>query len=123
MAIGLAGKGFDLDLKEGITQENSLANLLLENGTIEIKSDKKTIKTGNVFVEYRQPSGPSGISTTEAEYWAFNLIGLECIILIKTERLKKLVKKAYKEGLKALGGDYNNYYGVLLPINWMIKND
>ncbi len=33
MAIGLAGKGFDLDLKEGITQENSLANLLLENGT------------------------------------------------------------------------------------------
>lgn len=121
MANGLAGKGFDIDLKEGIAQEQSLKNILLGDILVELKSDKKAIETGNVFVEYKQPSGPSGISTTEAEYWAFNLIGLDSIILIKTKRLKVLVKQAYKEGLKAVGGDYNNYYGVLLPLRWIIK--
>ena len=72
MTKGVARKGFDLDLKDGLLAENRL-NDTLRGAKIEVKSDKQAWKTGNIFVEDSCNGKPSGISTTEAEFWAYEV--------------------------------------------------
>lgn len=102
-------------------EEGSLAAILCAGGhRIELKTDHKAARTGNVFVEYQQPTGKSGIAKTEAEWWAFHLVGLGYCI-VPTERLRALARQAYREGRKAHGGDYNRYLGVLIPVEWLVR--
>lgn len=113
--------GFDIDLRQFQQRETALAMVLMAKGTntIEHKRDCGTVRTGNVFVEYRQPTGPSGIAATTADQWAFEY-DENCWLLIPTERLKALCRIAYKQGRVVKGGDRNRYTGVLLPIRWLI---
>ena len=76
---------FKYDLEVGQVEEKRLAQLL-SGATIEVKRDFLAHKTGNVFVEYESRGRPSGISTTQAQYWAFMLEG-DTIVIIRTERL------------------------------------
>ncbi len=119
MTKGLSGSGFDLDLRYGKEREDALAYLLGGNIKIEVKADLQCRKTGNLFVEYAQRGRPSDIAVTQADYWAFEYDD-NCWLIVPTERLKVLARRAYKEGRRAMGGDYNNYAGVLLPINWLV---
>ena len=86
---------FDLDFSKGKEGEDLVEQTLL-SGTIEVKTDLKWQKTGNLYVEtecYYQTSQqwePSGLSVTKADYWAFVLNGL--ILILPTEDLKLIVK-------------------------------
>ena len=111
---------FKYDLKLGNKGENLLYNIIkLKGKTIEVKTDRDAIKnkcTGNVFVEYMSRDKLSGISTTQAKWWAF-VISNEQIILIETNKLKKLCK--LKTLKRVLGGDNNTSKGILLPIKYL----
>lgn len=40
----------------------------------EVKSDRLTYKTGNLYVEYECSGKPSGIATTTADYWFYFVV-------------------------------------------------
>lgn len=121
MTSGPSRRGFDIDLREGEVHEGELARILaLVGPRIEVKTDHKAAHTGNVFVEYAQPTGRSGIAATTAEWWAFNIVG-QCIVIVATERLRALARRAWHENRKTRGGDYNRYHGVLVPVEWLTR--
>lgn len=105
---------FKYDLEVGQVEEERLAHLL-SGGKIEVKRDFIAHKTGNVFVEYESRGAPSGISTTQADYWAF-VLEYETVVIIPSNRLKQKCRTAFKEGRTASGGDSDTSKGVLLPV-------
>ena len=111
---------FKYDLKLGNKGENLLYNIIkLKGETIEVKTDRDAIKnkcTGNVFIEYMSRGKLSGISTTQAKWWAF-VISNQQIILIETNKLKKLCK--LKTLKRVSGGDNNTSKGILLPLKYL----
>lgn len=121
MSETLTRAGFDLDLRQMQAHEASLAMVLMARGTVTIehKRDFGTVRTGNLFVEYAQTSGPSGIATTEAHTWAFEYDEGHWL-LVPTTRLRQLCRVAYREKRRARGGDYNRQHGVLLPVRWLV---
>ena len=61
---------FDICLEFGEKYENELQKIL-ESKQIEIKTDRITQRTGNVFVEFESRGKESGILKTTALYWVF----------------------------------------------------
>lgn len=107
---------FQNDLKFGNFYENKLiSDLKLENVTMapskkfydwdimannityEVKTDRYTSRTGNFCIEFRCNNNPSGISTSKADYYAYyvtpNLKGAKDeLYLIPTNDLKQIIK-------------------------------
>ncbi len=104
---------FKYDLKVGQAKEEELGNIF-NNKKIEVKYDLKALKTGNVYVEYWSRNNPSGISTSEAEFYCF-AFG-DTFHLISTEILKSRCRKYINTNRDKLGGDSNTSKGILLPI-------
>jgi len=120
---------FRHDLRIGLMGELLLGKLL-SNTTVEVKLDFGTYHTGNFYIEYASRGKPSGISTTEADYWVLiaasekgcrhkdNEALMEeddilYLITISTERLKMLCKtKHERKGVP--GGDENTSLGILI---------
>ena len=107
---------FDLCLEFGKKYENELQKIL-ENKQIELKTDRITQRTGNVFVEFESRGKESGILNTTAIYWVFCIwtdkYKEQTYIFIPTRRLKKLIKvKKYKV---SKGGDNWTSKGYLVP--------
>lgn len=122
MTDGFTRRGFDIDLRQFQQNEANLAMYLMSRGvhTIEHKRDCGTVRTGNLFIEYAQPSGRSGIATTTADMWSFEY-DVGHWLLVPTNRLKAISRVAYKmDEKRARGGDGNRYKGVLVPIRWLI---
>lgn len=70
---------------------------------IEVKSDRQASRTGNLAIEYECNRKPSGISSTEADYWIYFIVHPdrdECY-KIPIHDLRELVKDCYKVS----GGD------------------
>jgi len=115
---GKAESRWDINKAEGEIAERSLLKLLSSNdATIEVKRDFKVGSTGNVAIEGEARGKPSGISVTEAEWWALVLDGegynSEVVVLIKTDRLKRLIKQINP----VRGGDGGNAASIkLLPV-------
>ena len=120
MPKGVTRDGFAVDLLIGQVAEGKLAQLLVAGldspASLEVKSDQGAWKTGNVFVEYEYRGQPSGISTSEADYWAFECDGT--YFIVPRARLQSLVEAAKKEGRWAQGGDHGWSYGALVPTAW-----
>lgn len=87
---------WDLDLRDGLTGESKVADLL-HIDTIEVKTDRRWIETGNLFIEescFYQGSGswaPSGIAISRASHWAFVLEG--SVIIVARDHLIDVVKE------------------------------
>ena len=70
---------FSTDLIFGQEGEQLVEELLTGGRSVEVKRDAKWVKTGNLYIEtecyYRAKNawGPSGVTTTRADYWAFVL--------------------------------------------------
>lgn len=105
---------FDLDLQDGQWAEELCRSLLNGSRRIEVKRDFRAVVTGNVFVETRCRGRPSGLSTTEAEYWAF-VLGRR-VFFIPTVELRALLRF----GEKARGGDNGTSEGVLLRVTRLV---
>lgn len=125
MTRGLSNAGFDLDLHYGESREQAFLNILTKADVhcrrIECKSDRAAIRTGNVFIEYQQHGRPSGIATTTASYWAIEY-DTNCWIFLPTMVLKTIFERAKRDKWRRkIGGDFNNYDGVLIPIEWLVR--
>jgi len=110
---------FRYDLKLGQIHEQWLADVLTD-ASIEVKRDYLAAKTGRLFVEFQSRGKPSGLATSEAEYWAFVLYGHKVVIL-PTESLRDICRKKFKAGKVVKGGDNNTSLGVLLELGDLLK--
>lgn len=88
---------FDLDFSFGKAGEQLVSDLLTEGKRIEVKRDRKWNITGNVYIETdcfftkSNAWAPSGLSITEAEYWAFVLH--HTVLMLPTTTLWEAVRK------------------------------
>lgn len=109
---------FRYDLKVGQVAEKKLASML-QSQKIEVKRDFRASRTGKVFVEFFSRGKPSGVSTTEADYWAF-MTSDESVVILPTARLKELVKEAIQKGDVKRGGDKNTSKGAIIRIERLV---
>lgn len=111
----IARKGFDLDLKDGEVKEEQLKQILACK--IEVKFDEMSATTGNFFCEYECSNKPSGIVTTEAEYYDVSLPN-QVHILIPTFALRHLINTNKFRSVS--GGDNYAAKGYLIPLSELI---
>jgi len=101
-------KRFDIDLQYGQVFERKVADML-QNSKIEVKTERdKWRDTGNIVIEFESRGRPSGISTTEAEYWFHNLaIGEDIVmtLVFPTKTLRNYLAKNNPRMVR--GGDDN----------------
>jgi len=112
-------KNYTHDLQFGEMKEKELANILL-NQKIEVKTDRKWKETGNIAVEFMSRGKKSGISITEAKYWAFILDNdnkIEGIIILPTHKLRLIAREYFSKGRVVKGGDDNTSDMVLIPLS------
>lgn len=110
---------FKFDLHVGQVHEEKLARILKEK-KIEVKTDFIAHKTGNIAVEYMCRGKPSGIATTQADYYAFIIPHASCkeiVLLVDVVELKKISRLFYKNGKTKNMGDSNQSVSVLIPID------
>ena len=112
---------FDIDLKFGESFEYSLGQIL-NMGKIEIKTERDIwVDTGNIAIELMNQGNASGLSVTEAEWWAQILSfkgDIKSVILLPVKELKKKVKHSVQhgQGRIVMGGDDNASEIALIPI-------
>lgn len=105
---------FRHDLTIGKETEKIYADIFKGN-KIEIKDDSKhSERTGNVFIEYESRGKPSGIATTEADYWAIRT-SEDTFVTVSTKKLKEIARRYIGTKRDIRGGDNNSSLGVLLP--------
>jgi hypothetical protein len=108
---------FAFDLIVGQMAEKELA-AVLQGKRIEVKSDKLAHKTGKVFVEYESRGKRSGIATTQADYYCFEVRGT--YLLISVPSLKVIARKYIGTAHDVRGGDENTSKGVVVPLTELI---
>ena len=118
-------KKFVIDLEYGKVREKLVADML-QNKKIEVKSERDVWqKTGNIAIEYECYGKPSGINTTESDYWFHNLcIGDETFatLVFVTKSLKKIINKLdYKRSVS--GGDNMASRMYLLNLQKLFSSD
>jgi len=110
---------FDLDLRSGEEWEGFFQGIV-ESGKIECKRDRKTHETGNVFIEFYCRGKKSGLSVTEAEWWAIGIENkngdIETAILASVPWLKNKCRSLWKTN-RVRGGDDNAAQGILLKLD------
>lgn len=104
---------FNYDLDFGEAAEDWLKDL----GKVEVKSDRLAHITGNIFIEIYYKGRPSGLSTTEADYWVYKIAKTNLALIIPVYVLKSVVKQHFTK-LKS-GGDGSQ--GVLISFEQIIK--
>lgn len=73
MSLHNNDKRFDIDLEYGQVFEKQVADML-QHSKIEVKTERdKWSATRNIVIEFESRGKPSGIATTQADYWFHNL--------------------------------------------------
>jgi hypothetical protein len=126
----MSGSAFDKDLREGNAREDAFVHVLLRS-RVEHKRDKRCTEwtygkrpTGNVCIEFQQSDGrggkkPSGIAVSTAERWAIEFRA-EHWVLVPTERVRELARRAISERRVKPTGDNGNV-SALVPIAWFFE--
>ena len=113
---------FRYDWEFGKEGEDEIAKLL-NDYKVEVKRDRQTKQTGNVYIEYQSRGKPSGIKTTKADKWAY-ILQDGCILIVDTELLKKALRYLIKAKLCVKdmpGGDNNTSLGVLVSVERLME--
>jgi hypothetical protein len=105
---------FKYDLQLGQLGEKYL-NHILAYKKIEVKTDLQFKDTGNIYIEYESRNKPSGIASTQSDWYAI-VLSKEKIILITTDKLKDLCRKYIGTEYDKRGGDKNTSKGICIPI-------
>jgi len=88
---------FDVDLEFGQTWEKHIDDLFSGVKTCEVKTERdKWQQTGNICIETECYGKPSGLSKTEADVWAHNLVKddeVVCTLLFNTNKLKEMMEE------------------------------
>jgi hypothetical protein len=114
---------FDLDLRYGLEREGAF-RAVLEADTVEVKSDRQAVQTGNLFLEYARIAGsdpslvePSGLHASSADVWAYEWAP-GCWLVVPTAMLRAVVAA---EGHRHVwGGDGGRARGVLVSLTRLI---
>lgn len=115
---------FTHDLSFGEKAEDWANDIFKGGKKVEVKYDRIAHKTGNVFIEYESRNKPSGIATTDADYWVYKLEKTECAIVLPVPYLKERLREYFKKGRYMInGGDDNTSKGFLVPIQKLITNE
>jgi hypothetical protein len=109
---------FRYDLEVGKEGERIVGELF-KNKKLEVKRDSWVGRTGNIAIEFKSRNKPSGILTTEADYWVF-VFSKEyqdkVMLIVETNRLKEVTRQyAIKGSIKEMGDD-DTSMAVLIPI-------
>lgn len=124
MANGLARSGFDKDLAFGESKESVFVKAL-QSVRVECKADQKCRKSSNIAIEIRQGSNvrgkgkPSGLSVTDAEWWAIEYAD-DCWIFLRTSKLKTIARACMQNRGTVMGGDDNRFELILIPIELLV---
>lgn len=95
-------------------------DILHNDGTkYEVKADFGSIKSGNFFIEFECSGKPSGITTTESDYYAIYSGKTECYV-IPTSIIKAVVKQREYSRI-VNGGDYYRAKGYLIKKERLLK--
>jgi hypothetical protein len=109
------------DLEFGEEAEDWVKNLFDNKLKVEVKSDRLAHITGRIYIEVYSRNKPSGISTTEADYWIYRIEARGTAIIIPVKRLRELVKLTFVLTNKLTkGGDNNTSKGVLLKLTELL---
>jgi hypothetical protein len=117
---------FDIDLRVGEEYEDSLAKILsLEKVEVKTEIDKWK-ETGNIAIEIRCRGKLSGLSVTQASYWAHILSYrgyIKSVILLPVDELKRITKEmlASNNARITMGGDDNESELILVPLKKIWK--
>jgi hypothetical protein len=109
---------FRFDLEFGVLEGETWFADMISNNKFEVKTDRQTEETGNIYIEYQSRGKPSGIKTTQADFWVYK-VGPGKAIVIETIELKKRITKLVLEGrayTNIRGGDNNTSLGVLIRV-------
>ena len=95
-------------------------DFVADNVKYECKADRMAHKTGNLCIEYQSRGKPSGISTSEADYWIYMLVAPDGAVSdtfkIPGDILKEEIeKKSYTRDVS--GGDNWTNKMYLFPKN------
>ena len=113
---------FKYDLEYGIVEGETWFHNIVSNSKFEVKSDRLSEKTGNVYIEYESRGKPSGIRTTQADYWVYKVSEKQAIV-IQTDELKRKIAVLLKGGKARMGvkgGDNNTSLGFLIKIKDLV---
>ena len=113
---------FDIDLQYGQVFERKVADML-QNSKIEVKTERDMWKsTGNIVIEFESRGKPSGIASTEAEYWFHNLaIGEDIVmtLVFPTKTLRQYITNTRPRMVR--GGDNNTSRLYLIKLEELVK--
>ncbi|MDG3582034.1 hypothetical protein [Galbibacter pacificus] len=117
---------FRYDLKIGQEAEDKVAAFLkMDKSEIEVKYEKRTCITSNIFLEFEGRGKPSGVATSEAKYYVFEFgnewEGMK--LVMPTKKLKEMARNFYKRDGYRVGGDSNTSKGVLIPVHELLNPD
>jgi hypothetical protein len=124
---------FDLDLERGKVGEELLGTFLgalADGAKFEVKTDYRAVETGNFYIETWQynwsdmsDKRPSGINTTEAEWWVFAGPGLNGFVAIKTADLKDIIRETNpREAQQPITNDTTNgSFGRLVKVQDVLR--
>lgn len=121
---------FKYDLILGNQGENIISELL-KDSTIEVKMDFLAHRTNNLFIEYLSREKPSGISTTQAEFWFYIILknntprdpesitikNVQDIRFFKVNKLKQICREWLRYNKPIKGGDNNTSLGCCIPLS------
>lgn len=116
---------FDADLQFGQQGERWLMWLGTDQAKVEVKTERDTwMNTKNAVFEFRCRDKPSGITTTQSDYWLhiFSERGQAVMaFLFRVEELKQFLRAVYKDPEKygarvCRGGDDNRSEVILVPV-------
>ena len=106
------GKKFDIQLSEALIEERRLGEIFLHSriGRVELKVERWLWeRTGNICIEYWNRGKPSGIATTQADYWVHGLKrndALLCYFMFPVANLRDIVRSKIITGVDVkFGGD------------------
>lgn len=117
---------FDADLQFGQQGERWLMWLGTDQAKVEVKTERETwMATKNAVFEFRSRGKPSGITTTEADYWLHIFSERDRAVmafLFRVTELKEFLRAVYKDPAKygarvCNGGDENSSEVILVPVS------
>jgi hypothetical protein len=121
-------KKFDIQLSDALLAEKRLGEIFLSAKIekIELKTETwQWEQTGNICVEYRWNGQPSGIASTQADYWVHELRRdgeTLCYMMFPIKRMKQLAKHFYQiDSRRTKSGDGGKSDVILIPLSEVLK--
>ena len=118
---------FDIDLDFGQIYEEKIKDIFQGKGGIEVKTERDMWKrTGNIAIEVKYKGNPSGLSSTNADWWIHILSDngeIDTAFMFKVNKLRKKIRRlvSRKEASIVMGGDDNQSQMVLVPLKKLME--